>query len=267
MIREAPFVSKWSIVGSFRPGLEEKREGVFKHLRQKGLVSDGVGRALKAPDSGKLQGQLRIFCSLNQDAARLARRGFEAEAQRFVKAASRIEAGSDTQLVADAIAVAAAVFTVNYDHVIEDALRAVVAEPSVSKALGGIADRVDKTRAASKTLARVERRGVGKVTRIRGDLAEIILSSGDELILDLDTLSAANLARLGAPIAIHWEKWNNGQAFMEAESALELDSEHALEDEFPFLRHQPSGRDVWPAAGSISGVVRLSNAGTVHRGS
>jgi hypothetical protein len=267
MIKERPFVPKWSIVGSYRPGPVEHREGVFKGLRQKGLVSDGVPRSLQRPSTGKLAGQVRLYCVLNQDAARLARHGLEAEAARLVKRAGAIERSKDAGVVVDALLEHVDLVTTNYDELISNALASAALDERVHKALWRVSERIDKARAASKALTSIQRIALGRVTRIHGDLVEVLLQEGRAIALDADTLSPHNLARVGAPLALHWEKWGKGQAFFEAEPGIDLGEERtaALQARFAFLRPPKEEDEVWAAAPAITGAVNIERDVPVAR--
>jgi hypothetical protein len=267
MIKERPFVPKWSIVGSYRPGYDEHREGVFKILRQKGLVSAGVPRPLQRRGSGKLAGQVRLYCVLNQDAARLARHGLNSEAERLVKRAAEIERSKDATLIIDAVLEHLDLVTTNYDELISTALAAAAVQDSVRDALLRVAERVDKTRASSKALTAIHRVALGRVTHIHGDLVDVLLQGGRTIVLDTDTLAAHNLARIGAPLALHWEKWGRGQAFFEAEPGLDLgsDSVEALQARFAFLRPPAADDDLWAAAPTIAGAVSIGRDVPVAR--
>jgi hypothetical protein len=266
MIRERPFVPKWSIVGSYRPGGEEQREGVFKHLRHRGLVSDGIPRSLQDRATGKLAGQVRLYCVLNQDAARLARHGLDYEAERLVKRAGEIERSKDAAVVADAVLDHVQLVTMNFDEVISAALSAAAANDRVREALIRVSERIDKARASSKALTSIHRIGFGRVTRIHGDLVDILLQEGRVVALDADTLSAQNLVRIGAPLALHWEKLGKGQAFFEAEPGIDLggDSVNSLQARFAFLRPPPA-TDIWAAAPTITGAVSVERDVPVAR--
>lgn len=266
MLTERPFTSKWSIVGSYRPGTDEQREGVFKGLRSKGLVSDGIQRGLQERHSGKLAGQMRLYCVLNQDAARLARHGFDADAAKFVKRASTIEHSKDAALLADAVAKHVTVITANYDNLISSALASLVSDSTLREALVRVTEQVAKTRAASRALAQIQRVAIGQVVTLHGDLAEVLLSGGMTIAIDRDLLAEHNLYKLGSPVALHWENWGKGQAFLEAEPALDLNAaSDPLQARFAFLRHPPASGDVWNAAATITGAVSIGRHVTVSR--
>lgn len=260
MIKERPFIPKWSIVGSYRPGMDEQREGVFKGMRQKGLVSDGLGRSLHRRTTGRFAGQVRLYCVLNQDAARLARHGFEAEAARLVKRAGQIERSKDAKIVVDAVLEHVTVVTANYDELISKALvAAVLNDAVVHEALLRVSDSVDAARLASKALTRIQRIAFGRVTSLHGDLVDIMLQEGRVIALDADTLAPHNLARVGAALVLHWENWGKGQAFFEAEPGIDLGGEPttALQKQFAFLRPPTQDDEVWAAAPTIAGAVKI----------
>jgi hypothetical protein len=266
MITERPFVPKWSIVGSYRPGADEHREGVFKSLRQKGLVSAGVPRSVQQRGTGKLAGQLRLYCVLNQDAARLARHGLEVDAARLVERAASIEHSKDAAFVVDALLAHVKIVTPNYDEIVSAALASAAAHDAVRKALLRVSARVDKARADSKALGTIQRTALGRVMKIHGDLVDVLLQGGRAIVLDTDTLAAHNLVRLGAPLALHWEKWGKGQAFFEAEPGIDLgESAEALQARFPFLRHPAPDDEAWTAASTITGAVTIGRDVAVAR--
>jgi hypothetical protein len=256
VIAERPFVTKWSIVGSYRPGGEAHREGVFKVLRQKGLVSDGVVRALRARESGRLAGQVRIYCLLNQDAARLARHGYLDDALRLVKEAKAIERGRDARLIVAALADRIEPAAEVSDELLSRGLARAAADARVRAALIRVSDRVGRARRRTRRLGEIGQRALGRVGRIRGDLADIVLEHEDGiLVVDVKSLSDHDLDRLGAPVVLHWERWGKGQSFLEAEPGIALDEHEAssLAERFGFLqRDEELTSESWRAISVIA---------------
>ena len=203
VIKERPFVPKWAIVGSYRPGADEHREGVFKSLRRKKVSSPMASRVpCSSVRRASSAGQMRLYCVLNQDAARLARHGFEVEARRLVKRAAEIERSKDTAAAVDALLKHVNVVTTNYDELISKALAATIVDSSVRDALWRVSERVDKARASSKVLTTIQRIAFGHVTGIHGNLVDVLLQGGRAIVLDADTLSSHNLGRVGAPLRV-----------------------------------------------------------------
>ncbi len=86
-----PVVRREEIVRAAAPGEAPGRESPFRALRAKGWASAGV--AIPRRHAGRLAGQSVLYCSLNVDAARLARMGHAASAVEAAQAAGRVEAG------------------------------------------------------------------------------------------------------------------------------------------------------------------------------
>lgn len=237
-------------------------------MRQKCLVSEGLPRSLQRADTGRLAGQLRIYCVLNQDAARLARRGFTLDALKLVKRAQVIERSRDARLVVDAIARHVSVASSNYDDAMGAALANAATDDVVRAALLRVTERVEDTRLASKALETIQRLAVGRVTKIHGDLADVLLEHGRAIVLDEDTLAPNNLFRLGAAVALHWERWGNGQAFLETEPGVDLDGDPVdlLQSRFAFLRPPPVGDELWDVAATVSGALTVQGDVVISRG-
>ena len=63
----------------------------------------------------------------------------------------------------------------------------------------------------------------GKVARVLGDLAELDVAGGRQLVLPVDDLAELGLAAPGTPVVLLWERWGKGRVLVESEPAIELE--------------------------------------------
>lgn len=84
-----PFVGRQAIVKTFRPQADVDSEAPFRTLRRNGWATSG--RRMTWRRGPGFDGASTLFCSLNVDAARLARRGYVDAAQRIAGAALELE--------------------------------------------------------------------------------------------------------------------------------------------------------------------------------
>lgn len=267
MIAERPFVSKWSIVGSYRPGGKEQREGVFKVLRQKRLVSDGIVQPLRDRGSGRLAGQIRLYSVLNQDAARLARHGALDDALRLVAEAGAIERGRDAGLIVGALADRAPATIENSDEILSHGLDRLAADERIRAALLRVGARVERARRRSKRLGEISQVALGRVARFRGQLAEIVLEGedGGVVVVDVNALADHHVDWLGAPVVLHCERWGNGQSFLETGPGIALDEPDKtlpLSERFGFLqRDEEVTSEAWEGVSALAAgpaTIRIS---------
>lgn len=267
MIAERPFVSKWSIVSSYRPGGRERREGVFKVLRQKRLVSDGIVQPLRARGSGRLAGQIRLYSVLNQDAARLARHGALDAALRLVAEAAAIERGRDAGLIVAALADRAQATIEDSDEILSHGLDRLADDERIRAALLRVSARVERARRRSKRLDEISQVALGRVRRLHAQLADIVLEGEDGVVVvvDLKALSDHQVDWLGAPVVLHWERWGNGQAFLETGPGIafdEPDTALRLSERFGFLqRDEELTSETWAGVSALAAgpaTIRIS---------
>jgi hypothetical protein len=102
-LAEEPFLTRNSIMAVLRPSDLPSAEGPWRTLRDHHAVSAGWPVRVRE-SSGHLQGQLRLFNSLNVDAARASRLRQPEAAQRLAAVAERLERSSAAKRIREAIA-------------------------------------------------------------------------------------------------------------------------------------------------------------------
>lgn len=251
-------MSKWSIVSSYRPGRVEQREGVFKVLRQKRLVSDGIVQPLRDRTSGKLAGQIRLYSVLNQDAARLARHGALDDALGLVAEAAAIERGRDARLIVAALADQAPAITEDSDEILSHGLDRLADDERSRAALMRLGTRAERARRRFKRLDEISQVALGRVGRLHGQLADIVLEGEDDgvVVIDVKALADHRVDRPGAPVVLHWERWGNGQAFLETGPGIalgETDTTLRLYERFGFLqRDEELTAEAWESVSALA---------------
>jgi hypothetical protein len=88
-----PLASRSDIVMAYRRDSDPDAEAPYRTLRRHSQVS--AGRPVYAHDETGFDGRFTFFCSLNVDAARLARRGHGDSAQALAIAAAEIESSPE----------------------------------------------------------------------------------------------------------------------------------------------------------------------------
>jgi len=265
-------VSKWSIVSSYRPGRTEQREGVFKVLRQKRLVSDGIVHPLRDRTSGRLAGQIRLYSVLNQDAARLARHGAVDDALELVAEAAAIERGRDARLIVTALADRAPAIVEDSDEILSRGLDRLANDARGRAALLRLGARVERARRRCKRLDEIGQVALGRVGRLYGQLADIVLEGedGGVVVVDVKALADRQVDRPGAPVVLYWERWGNGQAFLETGPGIALDEPDEtlpLAERFGFLqRDEELTSEAWNGISALAAgpaTIRIQREVTV----
>jgi hypothetical protein len=101
-VAEEPFVTRESILAVLKPsGAASERP--FRTLRQHGTASEGLLVLMRSP-AGQILGQVRLYSSLNGDAARAYRlRQFD-QAKKLAERAAKLERSHWAKLLRDAVA-------------------------------------------------------------------------------------------------------------------------------------------------------------------
>jgi hypothetical protein len=226
MILESPFVSSREILDSYRPG-QPTGEKVLRRLREKGFVSDGLVVPARLR-SGRLGGSFRLYCTLNRDAARLARRGEEDEARIVSVRAREIEQTSEAALLVDAFARFAAHDAENTEAVLRRSLVTMNYDHALERAVAALAEEIDEARQTTKVAIWVVRLH-GTLERLTDEMATIVDDEGREIALPARDLAERGLDFTGAPITVCWEHAGRGQIITEAQAALLLEARPFLE--------------------------------------
>jgi hypothetical protein len=234
-IRDLPFVSKEDILDAYLPvQADQSRETAFRRLRRDCLISSGIALSVRGP-SGRLRGRPHIYCALNRDAARLARHGRDEEARELAEESGRLEASESAGHLVTAFErilsaastdrplIVSAAPGSGKTHLLAELFRLILErDASVHPAVIDIVHDVDAVRSRVSSLHEVQVKLYGKVTRVAGELAELDVQEGRQVVLPVDELVELGLAEPGTPVVLLWERWGKGRVLVESEPAIEL---------------------------------------------
>jgi len=245
MIVELPLITAEEIAAEYRPGGGVTVKAIMRRLREKELVSEGVGEHPRGP-KGTVVGALHVYSALNLDAARAARSGDLAAARKLAKSAKRIEQRrATTQIVRGIAGMGGAPsmrtrlqWVADYDEMLREALENVVAETAAERR-----KLVEGARFSAPRLA--------YIVKIHGAVAEVQLDGANESIslpvVDLDMLDSAFV---GAALALRWEPFGPGRTLITAAPAMKLGDgdESAI---YPYERPLPDAAAPIALAGAL----------------
>src|SRR6476659_236332 len=172
MIAAWPVVDRSRVVHAFRPGGSASAEAPFRTLRGHAWASAGIRVTPRA--AGQLAGQLTLFSALNVEAARLARHGNRAAAERVARAAEELEAGPEFGHLRRLLSLLT-------EHEAAGVLRGVVqdAESSeLAEALKAVARRTEERRAEELILASLVEVIAGRIAEVHDGYVLLVRVSG-----------------------------------------------------------------------------------------
>ena len=239
MIAAWPVVVRDRIVHAFKPGGSPAAEGPFRTLRRHEWVSQGVRVTLFA-DRG-LAGQMTVFSSLNIMAARLARRGSAAAAERVARVAADLEAGPEFAVLrsllselpeGEAEQVVGGKFPDNGPTALAEALRAV-------------ASRTEQARANDIVLSSpAEVVFAGRIAEVSDGFVVLVQIKGTATMVPLWMAGAARRDRVGDFLALVMDKFDGASAVIEAVPAIDIDDAPGTDGFSPFGRGDARTRSI-----------------------
>lgn len=232
MIAAWPVVVRDRIVHAFKPGGSPASEAPFRTLRRHGWVSQGVRVTLYAGRG--LAGQMTFFSSLNVAAARLARRGNAAAAERVAQAAADLEAGPE-------FAVLRTLLSELPDCEAEQVVSGMFPEggpATLAEALRAVASRTERVRANDILLSSpAEVVFAGRIAEVSDQFVLIVqLKQGAATMVPLWMAGAARRDRVGDFLALVADKLDGASAVVEAVPAIDIDDTPEADGFSPFGR-------------------------------
>jgi hypothetical protein len=231
MIATWPVVVRDRIVHAFKPGGSPAGEAPFRTLRRHEWVSPGVRVTLFA-DRG-LAGQLTFFSSLNVMAARLARRGDAAAAERVARAAADLEAGPEFAVLRRRLSELP-------DREAERVVNGLIpddAPAALTKALRAAASRTEQVRADDILLSSpAEVVFAGRIAEVSDSYVVMVQVQGQSTMVPRWMAVAAQRDRVGALLALVADKLDGASAVVEAIPAIDIDDAPAAGGFSPFGR-------------------------------
>ena len=225
MFFELPLTTAEEIAVEFRPDGRTQVKGALRTLRDRDAVSSGITAPVRE-STGRVQGTLHVYCSLNRDAARLARHRRDEEAKRLAAAAERIEKRKETQQLTTFLARARADIGEPFSahrafewgpH--EERMAAIQLAGKIAVETGKARRRVVKDAVESEAPL------FAHVVKLHGNLAELKVHLADaQMTVPADDLRERDLAFVGASLLLRWEHWGHGRTLLTTEPALEIDA-------------------------------------------
>jgi hypothetical protein len=218
MIAAWPVVVRDRIVHAFKPGGSSAGEAPFRTLRRHAWVSQGVRVTLFA-DHG-LAGQLTFFSSLNVMAARLARRGNAAAAERVARTAADLEAGPEFAVLRSRLSELP-------DREAERVVNGLLpddAPAALTKALRAAASRTEQVRADDILLSSpAEVVFAGRIAEVSDSYVVMVQVKGQSTMIPRWMATAARRDQVGALLALVADKLGGASAVVEAIPAIDID--------------------------------------------
>jgi len=208
-----PLMPKREIVKVARAGTDRTDDAVLKTLKSNRAISAGI-RVQSAALAGRMAGSGYLYCALNQEAARALRHKDKRMAERYAKAAARIEQKAATRQLAKLIG----------DHGID------VHAASLADALAG-PELVKLTRTVSRMIE-TELRKMPRDPRVTVLAGRVFDISGPGAVIEIDgtgariqvprsLLDEEGLSRKGAAIGARMELAGEGAMLMIVEPMVD----------------------------------------------
>jgi hypothetical protein len=230
MIAAWPVVARDRIVHAFKPGTSASAEAPFRTLRRHEWVSAGV-RVTRFADRG-LAGQLTFFSSLNMAAARLARRGKAAAAERVARAAADLEAGPE---FADLRSRLAELPDQEAEQVVNGQFRD-DAPTALAAALRAAASRTEQVRADIIFMSSpMEIMFAGRIAEVTNTYV-LIEAKDYSTMVPRWMAEAAQRGEVGAFLVLVADKLDGASAVVEAIPAIDVDDSPQADGFSPFGR-------------------------------
>lgn len=198
-------MTKEQVVSAFKPSAATT-DAPFRTLKRAHAVSDGVSILLRGKAGGRLLGEVRVFCSLNWDAAVLKRLGKDELAVHAAEVASELESKWTPKF--------AALVKLHGDLVTNEVLVGARTGPNELQALlWACSKQVEQRRKKDpklRVLDRYVRRLVGEVVTMSDHVARIEVN-GSVVNVDSEELEATGAGAIGAAVTIAIEKLGASQ--------------------------------------------------------
>ena len=212
-----PVVARHRIVRAFKPGGSSSAEGPFRTLRRHEWVSSGV-RVSRHTDRG-LAGQVTVFSSLNLVAARLARRGDAAAAERVARTAADLESGQGFALLQRLLS---DLPTGEAEQVIDGVLPE-SAPADLAEALRAVASRTERVRADCIPLSSpLEVLFAGQIVEATEGYVVLKQIDGLATVVPRWMAASARRDRLGDLLALVSDRLDGASAVIEAMGAIDV---------------------------------------------
>lgn len=229
-----PVVTRGQVVGAFKNVADEDAgEAPFRTLRHHGWATSGS--RIRTRSGGHIAGGLVLYCSLNVDAARLARLGFEDEASKLAVEASKIESSRAWNDMLDLLAkgsdddAKAAVFGTTHQRALTTLLRRLGRE-------------TERARRRHKVLKSVYEITVGSVSEAHPGYVIVRTIQGDDTAIPRWIASGVSRDKPGDLVALLNERLGARKAILEAVPAIDVDLPDSTNDYSPFDDTDPRNR-------------------------
>lgn len=216
-----PVVRREEIVRAASPGVVPVKEAPFRALRARGWASAGV--SVPRRRAGRLAGQLVMYCSLNVDAARLARLGDEAAAERAAGAARQVESGAEFVRLRSLLQ---ALPEEEQRAVLDGRLPAGEAGEQVATVVRSLAQQIARVEAG---LPHPLDRFAGQVSERRRDSVLVAAQDGTRTAVPLWMVRAAHRDQVGDPLVLVSVRLDDHQALMHVVPGIDIPMQRTRE--------------------------------------
>lgn len=232
-LTERPLLSKQEVLRALDP-TGRAGESAFRRLKKNGYLTGGI--EIRPRRSGRINGSVVAFCSLNRDAATAYRKGALDLSRRLAKRAAKIEAGGSARRLAEvvsrdmpAVSDAAGLDGIYARALLADRKPADLLARSVAQARRELAGQLDGLGVHSV---------FGTISHLHADTAEIAAVNLDRFTL-LASVFPPRLRHVGGRVSVRTEMLGEGALWTVVEPAWSDEAEE-IPAEDPFGEVRPS---------------------------
>lgn len=258
-VHELPLLPKQHILAALDPLGVIGSDAPLRTLKNRSAVSGGLDVTLRSIQAGRLIGRLQLYCSLNRDAVRLAKRKRWEEATLLAQAAARIEKSGDVKRLKGLLE-EIALDDVSGVPPWQAYVRAVQA-PEVRACAVRVAESVQRARLKVPGLEAARTMVTGFISGLEGAFADVQSHQGAQIRVSRSALAELDWDHIGRAVVIHLEQ-NNQFTLWEVEPALSTEVADIPQSPInPFDYEWPSSPTLTERVGEL-----LRGPGTIHLG-
>lgn len=216
-VEQWPVATRGQVVGAFKNLADEAAgEAPFRTLRHRGWATSGT--RVRTRTGGHITGGIVIYSSLNVDAARLARLGFQDEAAELASEALKVETSSAWRHMVELLAVGSEVEA-------RDAVTGVAARGALGDLLRSVTRLTERARRRHKVLTTVYEITIGAVSESRRGYVVVRTTAGEDTAVPRWLAAGVARDKPGDLVALVHERLGTRKAILEAVPAIDVDGD------------------------------------------
>jgi hypothetical protein len=233
-VEQWPVATRGQVAGAFKNLADEAAgEAPFRTLRHRGWAT--AGTRLRTRSGGHITGGIVIYCSLNVDAARLARLGFQDEAADLAAEALKVETSDPWRHMVEMLAAGS-------DDEARDAVSGVVRRDALGELLRSVSRLTERARDRHKVLTRVYEITIGAVSQSLPGYVVVHTTAGEDTAVPRWLAAGVARDKPGDLVALLHERLGARKAILEAVPAIDVEDAGDGSGYSPFDRADPRNR-------------------------